>query len=66
MHVWFWYIVPCICWRDNRAGHKQSRRFLRPISNNFLIQVTEEPIRRGAVLDLMLSKKQELIRYLKV
>ena len=31
---------PNICWRDNTAGHKQSRRFLECI-DNFLLQVIE-------------------------
>ncbi|GAB0204516.1 hypothetical protein GRJ2_002917200 [Grus japonensis] len=39
-----------ICWRDNTAGHKQSRRFLECIDDNFLHQVIEEPTRRGAML----------------
>ena len=28
---------PDICWRDNTAGHKQSRRFLECIDDNFLL-----------------------------
>ena len=41
-----------ICWRDNTAGHKQSRRFLECADDNFLLQVTEEPTPsdRGEVL----------------
>ncbi|GAB0207569.1 hypothetical protein GRJ2_003222600 [Grus japonensis] len=27
---------PDICWRDNTAGHKQSRRFLECVNDNFL------------------------------
>jgi len=50
-----------LCWRDNTAEHKQSRRFLESISDDFLIQVTEEPTSRGAQLDLMLTNKQGLV-----
>lgn len=39
---------PDICWRDNTAGHEQSRRFLEWFDDKFLLQVTEEPTKRGA------------------
>ncbi|GAB0193305.1 hypothetical protein GRJ2_001795800 [Grus japonensis] len=42
---------PDTCWRDNTAGHEKSRRFLECVDDNFLLQVTEEPRRRGAMLD---------------
>jgi len=32
---------PTICWRDNTAGHKQSRRFLNCVDDNILLQVTK-------------------------
>jgi len=35
------------CWRDDTAGHKQSRRFLEYIDDNFLLQdvlLTPNPI----------------------
>ncbi|GAB0193896.1 hypothetical protein GRJ2_001854900 [Grus japonensis] len=51
---------PSICWRDNTAGHKQSRKFLEYIDDN-LLQVIEEPKRRGAMLDLVLSNKEGLV-----
>ncbi|GAB0204972.1 hypothetical protein GRJ2_002962800 [Grus japonensis] len=50
-----------ICWRSNRAGHKQSRKFLECVDDNFLLQVTEEPTRRGAMLDLVLTNKEGLV-----
>lgn len=59
-------VVPCVCWKDNAAGHKQSSRFLETISDNFLIQVTEEPTRGSALLDLILTNKQGLVRIVKV
>lgn len=53
------------CWKDNTAGHNQSRRFWECISENFLTQRIEEPRRRGALLDLVLTNKG-LIKPLKV
>ncbi|GAB0195045.1 hypothetical protein GRJ2_001969800 [Grus japonensis] len=52
---------PDICWRDNTAGHKQSRRFLECVDDNFLLQVIEEPTRRGAMLDLVFTNKEGLV-----
>ncbi|GAB0204924.1 hypothetical protein GRJ2_002958000 [Grus japonensis] len=52
---------PNICWRDNTAGHKQSRKFLECVDDNFLLQVIEEPTRRGAMLDLVLTSKEGLV-----
>ncbi|PKU28388.1 dtw domain-containing protein 2 [Limosa lapponica baueri] len=52
---------PDICWRDNTAEDKQSREFLECINGKFLLQVIEEPKRRGAVLDLVLTNKEGLV-----
>ncbi|GAB0179892.1 hypothetical protein GRJ2_000454500 [Grus japonensis] len=52
---------PDICWRDNAAEHKQSRKFLECVDDNFLLQVTEEPTRRDAMLDLILTNKEGLV-----
>ncbi|GAB0205431.1 hypothetical protein GRJ2_003008700 [Grus japonensis] len=49
-----------ICRKDNTAGHTQSRRFLECIDDNFLLQVTEEPTRRNALLDFILANKEGL------
>jgi len=57
---------PDICWKDNTAGHKQSRRFLECIDSNFLLQVIEEPTRRGAMPDLVLTNKEELVGNVKL
>ena len=51
---------PNICWRDNTAGHKQSRRFLQCVDDNFFLQVIEEPTRRSAMLDFVLTNKEGL------
>ncbi|GAB0189267.1 hypothetical protein GRJ2_001392000 [Grus japonensis] len=50
-----------ICWRHNTAGHKQARKFLECISDNFLLQMMEEPTRRGAMQDLVLTNKERLM-----
>lgn len=47
---------PEICWRDKTPGHKQSRKLLECVDESFLLQVTEEPVRKGGLLDLMLTK----------
>jgi len=49
---------PDMCWRDNIAGHKQSRRFLECVGDNFLLQVMEELRRTGAMLALVLTNKE--------
>ncbi|PKU40674.1 glycerol kinase [Limosa lapponica baueri] len=57
---------PSICWRDNTAGHKQFRRFLECIDDIFLLQVTEESTRRGAMLDLALTSQEGLVGNVKL
>ncbi|GAB0179229.1 mitochondrial enolase superfamily member 1 [Grus japonensis] len=57
---------PDICWRDNTAEHKQSRKFLECVDDNFLLQVIEEPTRRGAMLDLVLTNKEGLVGNVKL
>ncbi|GAB0206039.1 hypothetical protein GRJ2_003069500 [Grus japonensis] len=52
---------PNICWRDNAAEHKQSRKFLECADDNFLLQVIEEPMRRGAMLHVILTNNGELV-----
>ncbi|KAK4831280.1 hypothetical protein QYF61_016750 [Mycteria americana] len=52
---------PDVCWRNNTAGHKKSGRFLECVDDNFLLQVIEKPMRRGALLDLVLTKKEGLV-----
>jgi len=57
---------PDISWEDHIARHMQSRRFLQSIDDNFLMQVVEEPTRRGALLDLVLTNKEGLVEDMKV
>jgi len=57
---------PDICWRDNTAGQRQARRLLECVEDNFLLQVIEEPTRRGEMLDLVLTNKEGLTGNVKV
>ncbi|CAM4495102.1 unnamed protein product [Caretta caretta] len=57
---------PDICWESNTAVHRQSRKFLESIGDNFLVQVLEEPTRGGAFLDLLLTNQEELVGEAKV
>ncbi|GAB0204758.1 hypothetical protein GRJ2_002941400 [Grus japonensis] len=59
---------PDTCWSDNTARHKQStgHEFMECIDDNFLLQVTEEPTRRGAMLDLVLTNKEGLVGNVKL
>ncbi|XP_062497870.1 uncharacterized protein LOC134175668 [Pezoporus occidentalis] len=51
---------PDIYWRDSMAWHKQSRRFLDCVEDNFLMPVIEKPRRRGAMLELVLTNREGL------
>lgn len=42
------------------GGHKQTKRFLERIDDNFHLQGTEESTRRGAMLDLVPTSKEGL------
>ncbi|GAB0181438.1 hypothetical protein GRJ2_000609100 [Grus japonensis] len=57
---------PDICSRDNIAGHKQSRRFLECVDDNFLLQAIEEKSRSGAMLHLVLTNKDGLVGNVKL
>ncbi|CAM4557941.1 unnamed protein product [Lepidochelys kempii] len=57
---------PDICWESNTAVHRQSRKFLESVGDNFLAQVLEEPTRGGAFLDLLLTNRVELVGEAKV
>ena len=35
---------PDICWDSGMAGHRQSRRFLESVKDNFLVQVIDGPV----------------------
>lgn len=46
---------PAVRWKDNAAGHNQSRSFLECI-DDCLTQVMKESMDRGALLDLVNMK----------
>lgn len=66
--MWFkeldpiWGVIHSLmCWKENAAGHKPSRRFLESTDESCLTQTTEEPERRGALQDLILISKEGLV-----
>ena len=48
------------------AGCKQSRRFLECTDVNFPAQVIEEPAKGDALLDLIVTNKEELFEHVNV
>lgn len=56
-----WYLL-----EGNSTGHKQSRRSLECSDDNVLLQVTEEPMRRRAVLDPVRTNREGLMRSVKL
>lgn len=56
---------PNICWIGNTARHTV-KRFLQCAEDNFLLQVVEERMRRGMLLDLILTNKEGLTGDVKV
>ncbi|PKU35565.1 rna-directed dna polymerase from mobile element jockey-like [Limosa lapponica baueri] len=57
---------PDICWKGYTARNIQSKRFLQCTDDNFLTQLVEEPMRREALLDLLLTNKEGLVEGIKV
>jgi len=55
-----------VCWMDNTAGHKQTRRFLECFDGNFSPQEMNRLMSRDTLLDLILTNKEELMRDIKV
>ena len=55
-----------ICWDSGMAGGRQSRRFLDSAEDNFLVQVIDGPTQGEALLDLVLTNKEESIREVKI
>lgn len=46
---------------DRTAGHKQFRRSFKYVGDNFYIQMIEKSMRRGSVLDLVLTSRKKLV-----
>ncbi|PKU46497.1 hypothetical protein llap_3216 [Limosa lapponica baueri] len=57
---------PSICWKDNTAGHKKSRKFSECVDDNLLLQMVEEPARKRAMLDFVLTKKEGVVGNIKL
>ncbi|PKU47503.1 hypothetical protein llap_2145 [Limosa lapponica baueri] len=57
---------PDICWKGYTARNIQSKRFLQCTDDNFLTQLVEEPSRREALLDPVLTNEEGLVEDIKV
>ncbi|PKU44428.1 dtw domain-containing protein 2 [Limosa lapponica baueri] len=57
---------PDICWRDNTTGHEKSRKFLECVDDNYLLQMVEEPTRKGALMDFSLTNKEGMVGNIKL
>ncbi|PKU48697.1 egf-like repeat and discoidin i-like domain-containing protein 3 [Limosa lapponica baueri] len=55
-----------ICWKNGKANGKQSRKLLECIEEKFLVQVMESLTTGEALLDLLFTKMEELIRAVKI
>ncbi|KAJ7428451.1 hypothetical protein WISP_01229 [Willisornis vidua] len=53
--------LPDMCWELNTAEKRQSRRFLKWIEDNFLLQLVNEPTRGGGLLDLLFTNREGLV-----
>ena len=56
---------PDFCWKSSTASYKQCRKLLECVEDN-LIQVTDSPTRGEALLDLLLTNMDELIKDIKI
>jgi len=53
--------LPAINCDYHMANTSRSRRFLKHLEDNFLVQVLREPTRKGALLDLLLENREGLV-----
>ena len=53
---------PDISWKDHMANCKRSRRLAESIDDNFLVQILHRPTRGEALLDLLLTNTEEIIK----
>lgn len=51
---------PDVIWEYNTADLNKSRRLLKHLDDNFLVQVLREPTRQVAYLDLLLVDREGL------
>jgi len=52
--------LPDANWEHHIADTNRSRRFLKHFDDNLMVQVLREPTRKGALLDLLLVKREGL------
>ena len=57
---------PDICWRLNSAKTARSNTFLTSLTHNFIVQKVEEATRGSAILDLILTNKEDLVNGMRV
>ena len=50
-----------ICWRLNSAKTARSNKFLTSLADNFILQKVEDATRGSAILDLILTNKENLV-----
>jgi len=55
-----------ICWENNMVSCKQSRRLLECINDNFLVHILDRLTRGEALLDLVLTSVDEVIKEVKI
>ena len=53
--------LPDVNWDHYMADTSKSRRFIKHLDDNFLVQVLREPTRKGALLNLLLEKREGLV-----
>jgi len=55
-----------ICWENNMVSCKQSRRLMECINDNFLVHILDRLTRGEALLDLVLTSVDEVIKEVKI
>ncbi|XP_054832763.1 neurotrophin receptor-interacting factor homolog [Eublepharis macularius] len=61
-----YFRYPDICWKSNSAKNRRSTEFLTCLADNFLFQQVEKERRGSAILDLILTHREELVDEAKV
>ena len=57
---------PNICWQSNSAKNIRSSKFLTCLADNFMVQKVEEATRGSAILDLILTNRDNLVNEVEV
>jgi len=52
------FAFPDIFWKYNTMQKKQSRKFLKHMKDNFLMQLLRKPIRGDVPMDLLLTNRR--------